>query len=67
METLYQRALLNLDNGGRGIGNIVESLLVNPLSRYLFDNEIFSNAKLVINSIQAEQMPYSLECTVERK
>lgn len=66
MSTLLARTMTNLDNGGRGIGNIVESLLVNPLSRYLFDNEIFENAKLTINSIQAETMPYSLECSVER-
>lgn len=43
MTTLLAKALENLDNGGRGIGNIVESLLINPLSRYLFDEEIWLN------------------------
>ena len=64
-ETLIENVLKNLDNGGRGIGNIVESLLINPLSRYLFDNHIFENAKLVIEKINDTKMPYSLECVVE--
>jgi ATP-dependent Clp protease ATP-binding subunit ClpB len=47
---LGQDALLRLDgwctseetlsNGGRGIGSEVESRLINPLARYLFDKEI---------------------------
>ena len=61
---LKDHAIANLENGGRGIGNIVESLLINPLSRYLFDNEIFSNKKICIEDIEAKNMPYSLKCTV---
>ena len=64
METLRTKAVANLDNGGRGIGNIVESLLINPLSRYLFDNEIFENRTVAIDEINAEIQPYSLNCTV---
>ena len=64
METLRTKAVANLDNGGRGIGNIVESLLINPLSRYLFDNEIFENRIVAIDEINAEIQPYSLNCTV---
>lgn len=62
---LTKNVLKNLDNGGRGIGNIVESLLINPLSRYLFDNSVFGNAKLTINRINDAEMPFSLECTSE--
>ena len=65
MQILLNRVLSNLDNGGRGIGNIVESLLVNPLSRFLFDNTIFENAELEITNIQADKMPYYLECNVK--
>jgi len=36
--------------------------LINPLSRYLFDNGISSDTSLVIRSIDAEHMPYSLDC-----
>ena len=64
MEVLRVKAVENLDNGGRGIGNIVESLLINPLSRYLFDNEIFENRTVVIEDINADTQPYSLVCTV---
>lgn len=63
-QTLKKHALNNLENGGRGIGNIVESLLINPLARYLFDNEIFENKKVHIEKICDDGMPYSLECTI---
>jgi ATP-dependent Clp protease ATP-binding subunit ClpA len=64
MAVLRAKAVANLDNGGRGIGNIVESLLINPLSRYLFDNEIFEEKTVVIEDVNAEIQPYSLNCTV---
>ena len=53
-EKLKARALEDLSNGGRGIGNIVESLLINPLSRYLFDEEIRGDVRLIINDISQE-------------
>lgn len=64
LETLRIKALGNLDNGGRGIGNIVESLLINPLSRYLFDNDILNNSTIKIEEINADVQPYSLKCSV---
>lgn len=63
MRTLEAAALGNLENGGRGIGNIVESLFINPLSRYMFDNEIFGDKEIVIEQINDEKMPYSLVCS----
>lgn len=62
-DTLLNMAVGNLDNGGRGIGNIVESMFINPLSRYMFDNELFSNCKIKVESIVNENMTYSLKCT----
>lgn len=62
IQTLRKKAIDNLDNGGRGIGNIVESLLINPLSRYMFDNELFANCEIKINNINAEKAPYTLTC-----
>lgn len=62
-KVLTEQALGNLSNGGRGIGNVVENLLINPLSRYLFDNEIFDNASIIIDSIDVNAVPPSLECT----
>jgi len=62
---LIEQALNNLSNGGRGIGNVVENLLINPLSRYLFDNEIFNNANVTIVNIDVNAIPPSLECEKE--
>lgn len=65
MAVLKEQALNNLANGGRGIGNVVENLLINPLSRYLFDNEIFDNANVRIDNIDINATPPSLICTKE--
>ena len=59
---LLEHALGNLENGGRGIGNIVGALLIDPLSRFLFDNGIFSDARLEITEIDAQAGPPCLEC-----
>lgn len=61
--TLLEKSLGNLSNGARGIGNIVESLLINPLSRYLFDNVIKGDDWITINAIDAKNVPFSLDCT----
>ena len=63
--TLLEMALGNLSNGARGIGNIVESRLINPLSRYLFDNAIKSDEKITINSIDIQNTTFALNCTRE--
>lgn len=34
--------------GGRGIGNMIEEMLINPLSRYLFDHSIFRDSMVTI-------------------
>lgn len=65
MSILLSKAVDNLANGGRGIGNIVESLLINPLARYMFDEEIREKVKITIEDIDAENMPYALSCTCE--
>ena len=50
-DQLLCAAIANLSNGGRGIGNIVESMLIDPLSRYMFDNKIFENSRISIKEI----------------
>ena len=62
-QTLTEHALDNLQNGGRGIGNVVENLLINPLSRYLFDNQIFDNATVAVNQVDVTTTPPSLVCS----
>ncbi len=63
--TLRTKAIHNLDNGGRGISNIVESLLINPLARYMFDHEIFSGHKITIVDIDVSDVLYKLTCECE--
>ena len=62
---LEENALKNLQNGGRGIGNVVESFFINPLSRYLFDNEIESNKKISVDDIKISALFPELICTVQ--
>lgn len=59
-KVLLDVAQNNLNNGGRGIGNIVESHLINPLARFLFDNDIFENASVEITSIDTSVSPVAL-------
>lgn len=60
---LTENALGNLANGGRGIGNIVENLLINPLARYIFDNDIPDGSDLTIENIRTDLFPAELECS----
>lgn len=62
---LLYAAISNLANGGRGIGNIVESMLIDPLSRYMFDNRIFDNASIDIQKIDTSAIPTSIVCNQE--
>lgn len=62
---LQENALKNLTNGGRGIDNIVEKLFINPLSRYLFDNEINGNAKILVDDIKISESYIKVLCIVQ--
>ena len=64
-DVLVSKAIDNLGNGGRGIGNIVESLLIDPLSRYLFDENIKGGVTITINNIDCNSTPHTLDCTSE--
>ena len=63
--SLEEAATFDLSNGGRGIGNQVESLVINPLSRWLFDHEITENAKIVIETFETASNPPSIRCRIE--
>ena len=66
LKVLQENALKNLQNGGRGIGNVVESLFINPLSRYLFDNEIGENTKIRVDDIKISELYPELLCTIQK-
>lgn len=63
-EHLFEAAKGNLENGGRGIGNVVESHLINPLSRALFDLNVAENGTLKVVDIRDNGSIYELECEV---
>lgn len=51
-EKLLEKSLGNLENGGRGIGNIVEKYFINPLARFLFDERVRTQATITITSLE---------------
>lgn len=59
-DVLLQKAVANLDNGGRGINNIVEKLLINPLARHLFDEQIPRGEKRTVVEIKADETPVDI-------
>lgn len=64
-ESLREAATFDLSNGGRGIGNKVESLLINPLSRWLFDHGVSGNADIVIEGFETTANPPVVHCRTE--
>ena len=52
MDSLHKKVVENLDEGGRGVGNVVEEFLITPLSTYMFDNKVQSGEKIIIQQIQ---------------
>jgi energy-coupling factor transporter ATP-binding protein EcfA2 len=48
LEPLADACAANPTMGGRGIGNLVESLFVNPLARAVFDNEVARDSRVVV-------------------
>lgn len=62
---LVNAAFGNLENGGRGIGNIVEKNFINPLSRYLFDNKVHNNSAVKVIRIVDNDSIIELECEVQ--
>ena len=58
---MLRKAVANRKHGGRGIGNVVEDVLINPLSRFLFDNGIVADATVEIQEILAEIVPVEMK------
>ncbi len=49
---LAEHCLADLTNGGRGIGNALESALINPLSRVLFERSLPEGTRANITGIE---------------
>ncbi|MDD2366986.1 MAG: AAA family ATPase [Desulfuromonadaceae bacterium] len=56
-------ATADLSNGGRGIGNRIESLFVEPLARALFERNITSGTNLIISDWAETPAGYKLVLT----
>ena len=54
---IFNRTSENIELGGRGVGNLIETVLVNPLARSIFDNGNPENIKINIKSIIEEKKP----------
>ncbi len=68
-EFLLDEAGQNPLDGGRGIGNLVETALVNPLARLVFDRAV-EDASITVHAISerrvGEEVVYELDASVER-
>lgn len=58
---LLSRCLRDLSNGGRGVGNKLESDFINPLSRALFNCHLEGKGTVLVKSISEEDKVISLE------
>lgn len=55
-DDLYRLAVADLpkEEGGRGIGNMIEEMLINPLARYMFDNSVKRDSMVTVEHIYKE-------------
>ena len=60
---LLERCVRDLSNGGRGIGNAMESAFINPLSRALFEHELEGRQRLVVSGLNEQDKV--IELTLE--
>ncbi len=52
--TLVEQCLGDLTHGGRGIGNRLETVLINPLARALFDVELTAGQTITVEQLAEE-------------
>jgi ATP-dependent Clp protease ATP-binding subunit ClpA len=57
---LLARCLRDLSNGGRGIGNQLESAFINPLSRALFEHDLEGRERVTVTGITEDEKVVSL-------
>jgi ATP-dependent Clp protease ATP-binding subunit ClpB len=57
---LLLRCTRDLGNGGRGIGNMLESAFINPLSRTLFEHELEGKQRITVTGLTEEDKVITL-------
>ncbi len=58
---LLARCIGDLSNGGRGIGNQLESCLINPLARALFETDIEGKQRLLVAGLKETDKVITLD------
>ncbi len=61
LAVLSEKVCRNLENGGRGVGNVVEEAFLNPLAAYMLDHDLLQNCRLRVCGINAEASPVTME------
>jgi ATP-dependent Clp protease ATP-binding subunit ClpA len=61
-EKIGEKVLSNLDEGGRGVGNVVEEYFITPVSNYIFDYNVGKDDKINISDILVENGIPKLIC-----
>lgn len=61
VDRLREAATRDVSFGGRGIGNQVEALLVNPLARVLFDQQVPPGARVTVSAFDPTCKPPKLD------
>jgi ATP-dependent Clp protease ATP-binding subunit ClpA len=51
-EELIEHACAKLGDGGRGINNVIEAALVNPLARHLFLNPVLPGGAIRLTGLR---------------
>ncbi|MDD4930103.1 MAG: AAA family ATPase [Gallionella sp.] len=60
-EQLLMRCTSDPSNGGRGIGNQLESAFINPLSRALFEHDLEGKTRLLVTRMTEQDKVITLE------
>ena len=58
---MQEKAFGNLENGGRGIGNVMEKYFINPLARYIYDHHM-NDGSIRVNKIVVENDIVNIIC-----
>lgn len=62
---ILKKSSENIEQGGRGVGNNIEKVIVNPLARKLFDEDIQKGQSLTIKGIKDESTDSEERYTLE--
>ena len=60
-ERLRALCIADLANGGRGIGNALESVFINPLARALFATELAGRSVITVTALTEHEKVYEVE------